>query len=158
MLENCVSYMRQFLLTSCIHYLILCNLLELSLAARDCCFVPDLLYSIKSAFDQNVISTYDLYSGFSTAATCRHGGDVVARHNRLRDIFANFCRRAHLSVQVEVGYPSEKILCTILTKIMPKIKMARLLRPNSWYLDSRSCLMILPPCPKILATILPSCV
>eukprot|EP00731_Ephydatia_muelleri_P023351 Em0015g934a len=38
------------------------------------------------------------------ATTCRHGGDVVARHNRLRDIFANFCRRAHLSVQVEVGY------------------------------------------------------
>ena len=38
------------------------------------------------------------------AATCRHGGDVVARHNRLRDIFANFCRRAHLSVRVEVGY------------------------------------------------------
>ena len=29
---------------------------------------------------------------------------MVARHNRLRDIFANFCRRAHLSVQVEVGY------------------------------------------------------
>ena len=38
------------------------------------------------------------------AATCRHGGDVVARHNRLRDIVTNFCRRAHLSVQVEVGY------------------------------------------------------
>ena len=31
-------------------------------------------------------------------------GDVVARHNSLRDIFANFCRRAHLSVLVEVGY------------------------------------------------------
>ena len=29
---------------------------------------------------------------------------MVARHNRLRDIFANFCRRAHLSVRVEVGY------------------------------------------------------
>ena len=29
---------------------------------------------------------------------------MVARHNRLRDIFANFCRRAHLSVQVKVGY------------------------------------------------------
>ena len=29
---------------------------------------------------------------------------MVARHNRLRDILANFCRRAHLSVQVEVGY------------------------------------------------------
>ncbi|KAL5474377.1 hypothetical protein EMCRGX_G026317 [Ephydatia muelleri] len=38
------------------------------------------------------------------AATCRHGGDVVARRNRLRDIFANFCCRAHLSVQVKVGY------------------------------------------------------
>ena len=25
-------------------------------------------------------------------------------HNHLRDIFANFCRRAHLSVRVEVGY------------------------------------------------------
>ena len=25
------------------------------------------------------------------AASCRHGGDVVARHNHLRDIFANFC-------------------------------------------------------------------
>ena len=29
---------------------------------------------------------------------------MVARHNRFRDIFANFCRRAHLSVRVEVGY------------------------------------------------------
>ena len=29
-------------------------------------FVPDLLYSIERAFDQNVISTYELYSGFST--------------------------------------------------------------------------------------------
>ena len=38
------------------------------------------------------------------AASCRHGGDVVARHNHLRDIFANFCRQAHLSVRVEVGY------------------------------------------------------
>ena len=38
------------------------------------------------------------------AATCRHGGNVVSRHNHLRDIFADFCRRAHLSVKVEVGY------------------------------------------------------
>ena len=37
------------------------------------------------------------------AASCRHGGDVVTRHNQLRDIFADFCRRAHLSVRVEVG-------------------------------------------------------
>ncbi|KAL5482226.1 hypothetical protein EMCRGX_G022523 [Ephydatia muelleri] len=35
--------------------------------------------------------------------SCRHGGDVVIRHNCLRNIFAEFCRRAHLSVRVEVG-------------------------------------------------------
>eukprot|EP00731_Ephydatia_muelleri_P010463 Em0005g1049a len=40
----------------------------------------------------------------SPCSHCRHGGDVVAQHNRLRDILANFCRRAHLSVRVEVGY------------------------------------------------------
>ena len=38
------------------------------------------------------------------AASCKHGGDVVARHNDLRDIFAAFCRGAHLSVKVEVAY------------------------------------------------------
>ena len=38
------------------------------------------------------------------AASCKHGGVVVARHNDLRDIFAAFCRRAHLSVKVEVEY------------------------------------------------------
>ena len=37
------------------------------------------------------------------AASCRHGDDVVIRHNRLRNIIAALCRRAHLSVQVEVG-------------------------------------------------------
>ena len=37
------------------------------------------------------------------AVSCRHGGDVFIRHNRLRSIFAEFCRRAHLSVRVEVG-------------------------------------------------------
>ena len=37
------------------------------------------------------------------AVSCRHGGDVVIRHNRLRNIFAEFCHRAHLSVRVEVG-------------------------------------------------------
>ena len=35
--------------------------------------------------------------------SCRHGGDVVIRHNRLRNIIADLCRRAHLSVRVEVG-------------------------------------------------------
>ena len=31
------------------------------------------------------------------AVSCKHGGDVVIRH------IAEFCRRAHLSVRVEVG-------------------------------------------------------
>ncbi|KAL5476267.1 hypothetical protein EMCRGX_G026190 [Ephydatia muelleri] len=38
------------------------------------------------------------------AVSCRHGGFVVTRHNLLRDILAGFCRRAHLSVKIEVGY------------------------------------------------------
>ena len=38
------------------------------------------------------------------AVTCRHGGDVVTRHNRLRDEVFDLCRRAHLSVSVERGH------------------------------------------------------
>ena len=38
------------------------------------------------------------------AITCRHGGDVVIRHNMLRDELADFFRRAHLSVAVEKGH------------------------------------------------------
>ena len=38
------------------------------------------------------------------AASSRHGGDVIAWHNHLRDIFADFCHCAHLPVKVEVGY------------------------------------------------------
>ncbi|KAL5481640.1 hypothetical protein EMCRGX_G021841 [Ephydatia muelleri] len=37
------------------------------------------------------------------AISCRHGGDVVIRHNRLRNIIVNLCRHAHLSARVEVG-------------------------------------------------------
>ena len=37
------------------------------------------------------------------ATTCKRGGDVVFRHNRLRDTLAETCRRAHFSVQVEAG-------------------------------------------------------
>ena len=37
------------------------------------------------------------------AVSCRHGGVVVIRHNRLCNIIADLCRRAHLSVRVEVG-------------------------------------------------------
>ena len=38
------------------------------------------------------------------AVTCRHGGDVVVRHNLLRDVVVDFCRQAHLSVSIEKGH------------------------------------------------------
>ena len=31
------------------------------------------------------------------------GGDVVSRHNRLRDIFNDSCHRACLALQLEMG-------------------------------------------------------
>ena len=37
------------------------------------------------------------------AVTCKRGGDVVSRHNKLRDVLAESCRRANLVVQVEMG-------------------------------------------------------
>eukprot|EP00731_Ephydatia_muelleri_P017721 Em0010g819a len=37
------------------------------------------------------------------ALTCKCGGDVVLRHNALRDTLVHFLHRAHASVQVEVG-------------------------------------------------------
>ena len=37
------------------------------------------------------------------AVTCRRGGDVVMRHNRLLDVIVDFCRSARLGVKVEVG-------------------------------------------------------
>ena len=37
------------------------------------------------------------------ALTCKHGGDVVTRHNRRRDVFVESCWRACVGVQVEVG-------------------------------------------------------
>ena len=37
------------------------------------------------------------------AVTCKGGGDVVLRHNSLRDAFSQFCHRACLRGQLEVG-------------------------------------------------------
>ena len=37
------------------------------------------------------------------ASTCKPGGEVAFRHNRLHDIVAESCRLAHLSVKVEAG-------------------------------------------------------
>ena len=33
----------------------------------------------------------------------KRGGDVDSHHNKLRDVIAESCRRAHLGVQVEMG-------------------------------------------------------
>ena len=38
------------------------------------------------------------------AMTCKGGGDVVLCHNSLRDVFAQFCHRARLGGQLEVGH------------------------------------------------------
>ena len=38
--------------------------------------------------------------------TCKGGGDVVLHHNSLRDVFAQFCHRATLGGQHEVGHGS----------------------------------------------------
>ena len=38
------------------------------------------------------------------AVSCRHGGDIVISRNKLRDIIADLCRKAHLSVRVEAGH------------------------------------------------------
>eukprot|EP00731_Ephydatia_muelleri_P024346 Em0016g617a len=38
------------------------------------------------------------------AVTCKGGGDVVLHHNSLRDVFAQFCHRARLGGQLEVGH------------------------------------------------------
>ena len=37
------------------------------------------------------------------ALCCKLGGDVVSRHNKLRDIFNDFCHRACLAPQLEMG-------------------------------------------------------
>ena len=55
------------------------------------------------------------------AVTCRHGGDVVIRHNHLRDVFVDFCQRAHLSVSVEKGHGLQEITAT------PDLQMCSLL-------------------------------
>eukprot|EP00731_Ephydatia_muelleri_P029871 Em0021g394a len=38
------------------------------------------------------------------AVTCKHGGDIVTCHNRLRDVFVESCRRACIGVQVKLSH------------------------------------------------------
>ena len=40
---------------------------------------------------------------FNHATTCKWGGDVVAHHNHLHNVVAEFCYCAHLGVRVESG-------------------------------------------------------
>ena len=81
--------------------------------------------------------------------TCRHGGggggDVVTRHNRLRDEVFDLCRRAHLSVSVERGHG--------LTSVLPHTRPADALiagwdRGKSAALDLS---ITSPPCSAILS-------
>ena len=37
------------------------------------------------------------------AGTCKYGGDVVTRHNRIRDILVENCHWAHIGVKVGVS-------------------------------------------------------
>ena len=57
--------------------------------------------------------------------TCRSGGDVITRHNQLRDCIADFCHKACLSPQIEKG-----------SGILPKdqLRPADILVPN-WSLS-----------------------
>ena len=36
-------------------------------------------------------------------AIMQRGGDVVIRHNRLRDVFLSFCHQAHIAARLEAG-------------------------------------------------------
>ena len=78
-------------------------------------FVPDLLYSIKSAFDQNVISTYDLYSGFSTG----YGPRLVPYSRALFKLISVTCEMAEsmrLAAVVPLN-PAKKSYGRIVVKI-----------------------------------------
>ena len=55
------------------------------------------------------------------AVTCKGAGDVVLRHNSLRDVFAQFCHRARLGGQLEVGhgYGAESSLSRLADILVP---------------------------------------
>ena len=38
------------------------------------------------------------------AMTCKGGGDVVVRHNALRDVFAQFCHTQEKVINVQPGF------------------------------------------------------
>ena len=56
------------------------------------------------------------------AVTCKYGGDVVTRHNMIRDILVETCRLAHIGVKMEVG--------NNLSRDHSKTRPADILLPN----------------------------
>ena len=65
------------------------------------------------------------------AVTCKYSGDVVTRHNMIRDILVETCRRAHIGVKVEVG--------NNLRRDHSKTRPADILLPN-WFLGRTAAL------------------
>ena len=72
--------------------------------------------------------------------SCRHGGDVVIRHNRLRNIFAEFCHRAHLSVGVEVGQGLSRVQSN--SRPAPMLGIGQNQQPSMLLLPSHSLLLL----------------
>eukprot|EP00731_Ephydatia_muelleri_P010406 Em0005g992a len=79
------------------------------------------------------------------AVTCKYGGDVVSRHNRIRDILVETCRRAHIGVKVEVG--------NNLSRDHSKTRPADILLPN-WFLGRTAALDVSIPSPLNPVTLL----
>ena len=80
------------------------------------------------------------------AVSCRHGGDVFIRHNRLRNIFAEFCCCAHLSVRVEG-----------LSRVQSNSRPADVL-VNAWKGQNQQLsMLLLPPSPLTPATLHDAC-
>ena len=65
------------------------------------------------------------------AVTCKYGGDMVTRHNMIRDILVETCRQAHIGVKVEVG--------NNLSRDHSKTRPADILLPN-WFLGRTAAL------------------
>ena len=67
------------------------------------------------------------------AVTCKYGGDVVTRHNMIRDILVETCHQAHIAVKVEVG--------NNLSRDHSKTHPADILLPN-WFLGRTAALEV----------------
>ena len=55
------------------------------------------------------------------ADTCKFGGDVVARHNTLRNVIFEFCKRALLNCHGDSIYCDSNILYYFNPKLSPRV-------------------------------------